>query len=66
MKQAVGGLDNLIDQNCKDQNALSLISYMVDKDEKVLENQQVIKTPIVRNGRQATVGYQPEVWESWE
>jgi len=59
-------LDNLIDQNCKDQNALSLISYMVDKDEKVLENQQVIKTPIVRNGRQATVGYQPEVWESWE
>lgn len=66
VKQAVGGLDNLIDQNCKDQNALSLISYMVDKDEKVLENQQVIKTPIVRNGRQATVGYQPEVWESWE
>lgn len=66
VKQAVGGLDNLIDQNCKDQNALSLISYMVDKDEKVLENQQVIKTPIVRNGRQATVGYQPEVWGSWE
>ena len=29
-------------------------------------NQQVIKTPIVRNGKQATVGYQPDVWKKWE
>ena len=36
-----------------------------DKFDKVLENQQVLKTPIVRNGKQATVGYQPEIWKTW-
>ena len=30
------------------------------------ENQQLFRTPIVRNGRQATVGYQPDVWKNWE
>ena len=30
------------------------------------ENQKVIKTPIVRNGKQATVGYQPDVWKNWK
>lgn len=36
------------------------------KAEKILENQKVIKTPIVRNGKQATVGYQPDVWKNWK
>ena len=65
--QAVGGLDNMIDQNCRDKDLLALLKYMVEEDraEKVLENQKVLKTPIVRNGRQATVGYQPEVWKGW-
>ena len=35
------------------------------KLEKVLENPQVIKTPIVRNGKQSTLGYQPDVWKGW-
>ena len=35
------------------------------KLEKVLENPQVIKTPVVRNGKQSTLGYQPEVWKGW-
>ena len=34
------------------------------KEEKILANQQVIKTPIVRNGKQAAVGYAPEVWKA--
>ena len=37
-----------------------------DRDGKVLENQNVLKTPIVRNGAKATVGYQPDVWKTWE
>ena len=66
--QAVGGLDNLIDQNHKDKDLLALIKYITesDKADKVFENQQVIVQPIVRNGRQATVGYKPEVWKTWE
>ena len=37
-----------------------------DKLEKLLENQQIIKTPVVRNGKQSTLGYQPDVWKKWE
>ena len=36
------------------------------KLEKILENPQVIKTPVVRNGKQSTLGYQPDVWKKWE
>lgn len=66
--QAVGGLDQLIDTDCKDKDLLALIQYIAteDKAEKILENQRVIKTPIVRNGKQATVGYQPEFWKNWK
>ena len=65
--QAVGGLDAMIDQNCKDKDLLAMIKYLVPEDraEKVLENQGVLKQPIVRNGRQATVGYVPDVWKTW-
>ena len=66
--QAAGGLDALIDEDAKDKDMLALIKYIApeDKMEKLLENQSVIKQPIVRNGRQATVGYQPDVWKKWE
>ena len=66
--QAMGGLDALIDPDCKDRQLVTLIRYLAadQRMEKVLENQQVLRTPIVRNGKQATVGYQPEVWKGWE
>ena len=68
VKQAVGGLDAMLDENCKDKNTLAFIKYLseTDKEEKILENQQVLKTPIVRNGKKATVGYMPDVWKTWE
>ncbi len=65
VKQSVGGIDNMIDQNHKDKDLLALIKYIVDKEEKILENQQVIKTPIVRNGKVATIGYTPDIWKKW-
>ena len=66
--QANGGLENMINQNCKDKDLLALIKYIAEEDKlaKVLENPQVIKTPVVRNGRQSTLGYQPEVWKGWK
>ena len=66
--QAVGGLDALIDPDCRDKDLLTLIRYIAAEDRaaKVLENQSVLRQPIVRNGRQATVGYQPDVWKTWE
>ena len=66
--QANGGIDGMLDVECKDKDTLALIKYIADEDkvEKILENQQVIKTPVVRNGKQSTLGYQPEVWKKWE
>lgn len=68
VRQAVGGREAMLCMDCRDQDALALIKYSPDedKDEKILENQQVLKTPIVRNGKLATVGYKPEIWKSWE
>ena len=66
--QAVGGLDEMIDNEHKDKDLLALIKYITESDraEKVFENQQVLKQPIVRNGKLATVGYTPDVWKKWE
>lgn len=68
VKQAVGGLDKLIDENSKEKDTLALIKYLSteDKETKVLENQKLLKTPVVRNGKQATVGYAPEMWKDWK
>lgn len=68
VKQAAGGLDNLLNPKCKDQDTLALIKYLAEEDkvEKALENQQVLKTPIVRNGKQATVGFCPDIWKTWQ
>lgn len=66
--RCVGGVDGVLDRDAKDQDTVALITYLAEsqKFEKLLENQQVLREPIVRNGRQATVGYQPDVWKSWE
>ena len=66
--QANGGVENMINPDAKDKDTLALIKYIADEDkvDKILENQQVIKTPVVRNGKQSTLGYQPDVWKKWE
>ncbi len=68
VRQSVGGSEHMINHNCKDKDTLALVQYLTeeDRDEKLLENQQILKTPIVRNGRMATVGFQPDVWKTWE
>lgn len=57
----------MLNPDAKDQDTLALIRYLAaeDKLEKILENPQVIKTPVVRNGKQSTIGYQPDVWKGW-
>lgn len=66
--RAVCGLDALIDPKAKDQDTVALITYLAEsqKFDKLLENQQVLREPIVRNGKQATVGYDPDTWKTWE
>jgi len=66
--QAVGGIHAMINEECKDKDALALVKFIAEdeREEKLLANRQAMKTPIVRNGKQATVGYAPEAWKRWE
>ena len=66
--RAVGGIDNLIDWNVKHPD-IDLMRYMDDsaaKEDKVYDNPKLMKTPVVRNGKQTTVGYCPEIWAKWD
>ena len=66
--RAVGGVDNLIDWNGKSQEITNM-KYMdnkIAKEDKIFDDPSLMKTPIVRNGKQATVGFCPEIWETWE
>lgn len=59
------GLEALVDWKNPDSALLKYLAYDADKLEKLLENPRLIRTPVVRNGRQATAGYCPEVWKDW-
>lgn len=66
--EAVGDIEKLIDPKAKGETA-DLLKYLGSKEEKaekLLEEPSLFAAPIVRNGRQATVGYCPEIWKSWE
>lgn len=67
VKSAVG-LKDLINTGSKDYMHLNMdrIISTSGKEEMLLNNPSLYKTPIVRNGKQATVGYKPSTWESWE
>lgn len=59
-------IEAMIDKNNKD---YSSIAYLDDSDiaDKLLENQNLMKQPVCRNGRdKATVGLNTKVWESWK
>ena len=58
-------LPDPIDPKHPDAKLLEYLAYDQDKVEKLLEDPTLLRTPIVRNGKQATVGYQPEVWKTW-
>lgn len=64
---ACGGLDALIDPDCRDQDALAFVRCIApaQREDAVLERPQVLRQPIVRNGRRAAVGYRPEAYAEW-
>ena len=66
--RGVGGIDKLIDWEGKSPE-ITLMKYMDDpvaKEDKVFDDPSLMRTPIVRNGKQVTLGYCPEVWATWE
>ena len=65
VKSAVG-LDAMVDTNDEDYPLFQYLASVDAKMDKLFEVPYLIKTPIVRNGKQATVGYCPEIWKTWE
>ena len=66
VKAAVGGLEPLVDEMA---DGALLLRYLASEDakiEKLLESPALFRTPIVRNGKQPTVGYCPDIWKTWE
>ena len=55
VKNAVG-LEALVNAKHPDAALIQYLAYDEDKLDKLLENPKLLQTPIVRNGRQATVG----------
>jgi len=68
VKNAVGGVAALIDEKSKEYEAqyIQYLSSQDDVEERLQSNPGMFKTPIVRNGKKATIGYQPDVWAKWE
>lgn len=60
------GLDNLVDPKDVDYELFQRLAYREDKIERLFEVPEMMRTPIVRNGKQATVGYCPDVWKNWQ
>ncbi|WP_371361528.1 Regulatory protein Spx [Sporomusa rhizae] len=65
VRAAVGGLDNLIDKNGKEYAKRNLKYLVHDVEEMLLIHPLLLRTPIIRNGAKATVGYCPETWMDW-
>lgn len=67
IKSAVG-FKALIDEKSKEFVKLNIANIRTEsvKEELLLNNPKLLRTPVVRNGKQATVGYEPEIWAVWE
>ncbi|OPY60308.1 MAG: putative reductase [Syntrophorhabdaceae bacterium PtaU1.Bin034] len=65
LKAAVG-IDNLVDREGKAYTRKNLKYLTHDIEEELLKDASLLKTPVVRNGREATAGYHPEVWKTWK
>lgn len=66
IKTAVGSIKLLIDEKAEGAALLNYLTHDHSKEEKLLDNPKLFRTPIVRNGKNATIGFAPEVWKTWE
>ena len=57
---------NAVGLEAADYALVQHLAYEQDKIERLLDDPSLLRTPIVRNSRQATIGYCPDVWKTWE
>ena len=65
VKNAVG-LDALVDEKHPDAPLMQYLARAEDKMERLFNDPTLLRAPIVRNGKQATVGYAPDIRKTWE
>ena len=65
IKKAVG-LETLLNRESKEYVKLNMQYIVHNREEMMLQHPLLLRTPIVRNGTQATVGYMPEIWQEWD
>lgn len=58
-------VEDLIDREGKQFRKRNLAYMRFNLEEELLSDALLFKTPIVRFGREATLGYQPEIWKKW-
>jgi arsenate reductase (glutaredoxin) len=58
-------LEELLDREGKQFRKRNLEYIVFDTEFELLNDPLLFKTPVVRNGNQATTGYQPEIWKEW-
>lgn len=58
-------VEDLIDREGKQFKKRNLEFMIFNIEEEILDDPLLLKTPIVRNGRKVTVGFQPETWKEW-
>ena len=59
-------INELIDAESKQYKKRGMQYMVFNLEEELLADPLLLKTPIVRNGKEATIGYEPEIWKSWE
>ncbi|MFH1198079.1 MAG: ArsC/Spx/MgsR family protein [bacterium] len=61
----VFNVDDLIDKEGKQYRKRNLQYILHNVEEELLTDPLLFKTPIVRNERHVTIGYQPDMWKEW-
>lgn len=57
--------DELLDRDGRQFKKRNMEFMVFDIEGELLNDPLLFKTPIVRNGRMVSVGYNPETWQEW-
>jgi arsenate reductase (glutaredoxin) len=63
---AVVAIETLVDKNSKEYRKRNLKYITHNTEEELVNHPLLMRTPIVRDGRKATVGYAPDIWKEWK
>lgn len=58
-------IDNLLNKEGKQFKKRNMEFMVYNTEDELLNDPLLLKTPIVRNGNLATLGFQPEIWKEW-